>query len=367
MARKIKIVNVVGARPNFIKIAPVIRQMCKVKNIEPMLVHTGQHYDKNMSDIFFKELMLPKPDLYLNASGTTQLQQIADIMVKLENALVKLRPQLVIVVGDVSSTLAAALAAVKLNIPVAHIEAGLRSFDRSMPEEINRILTDAVSDYLFTTCKDANFNLIKEGVDKKKIFFAGNVMIDTLNMLKPKINNIAAWQGLKLKKQGYALLTLHRPSNVDDKSVLENILKTMVRISKVMPVVFSVHPRTQKIISDFKMDRYIKNVNFKYMPPQGYLDFLSLMQGAKMVLTDSGGIQEETTVLGVPCLTLRKNTERPITVTQGTNTIVGNNMRKLGKYIKKIINNDYKTGKIPELWDGNAAVRIVNILTKNLR
>lgn len=364
---KVKIVNIVGARPNFIKIAPIIQQLKQVERFEPILVHTGQHYDREMSEVFFKDLGLPRPGIYLDCGGGTHAQQTAKIMVRLEEIFVRIKPHLVIVVGDVNSTLAGALVAVKLNIAIAHIESGLRSNDRTMPEEINRLLTDAVSDYLFTTCLSANKNLLNEGISAKKIFFVGNVMIDTLKMLAPRINKISAWHSFNLAKYNYAVLTLHRPSNVDEKGALDNILRTMVKISRLVPVVFSVHPRTQKLIDKLGKTRYADYKNFKFIPPQGYANFLSLIKGAKLVMTDSGGIQEETTVLGIPCLTLRKNTERPITVTQGTNVIVGIDRKKIMAEVKKILNNKFKIEKIPSLWDGRAASRIVNILNKKMK
>ena len=362
--KKIKIVNIVGARPNFMKIAPVMREMKKILKFEPILIHTGQHYDREMSDIFFNELGLPIPDMYLGVGSGTHAEQTAKIMIELEKKFAEIKPDLVVVVGDVNSTIAATLVAVKLNIKVAHIEAGLRSFDRTMPEEINRIVTDALSEYLFTTCKDANKNLIKEGISRNKIFFVGNVMIDTLLLLEKKALKLEMLKKYQLQREKYALLTLHRPSNVDNLYSFKNILKALNKISKFLPVIFPVHPRTKKQIEVFKLDRFISCSNIKLINPIGYLEFLNLMINSKFVLTDSGGIQEETTVLNIPCITLRKNTERPITVVQGTNTVVGDDQDKILKEVNKILSGKYKKGKIPQYWDGKAAKRIVRIIKR---
>lgn len=366
--KKVRIVNVVGARPNFMKIAPLIKKMRRITRFEPILIHTGQHYDEEMSDIFFKDLELPQPDIYLGVGSATQhAEQVAKIMIELEKILIKRKPHLVVVVGDVNSTLAAAIVSSKLHIPLAHIEAGLRSFDRTMPEEINRIVTDALSEYLFTTCPDANRNLEKEGIAKSKIFLVGNVMIDALLSFKEKAaeSNILR-NKFSLKPKEYALLTLHRPSNVDDRTVFAHILDALKRISKVIPVLFPIHPRTQKHIEIFKLKNYLACSRIKPVHPLGYLEFLNLMLNAKFVLTDSGGIQEETTVLGIPCLTLRKNTERPITLTQGTNTLVGTDPNTIIQEANKIIAGKYKKGKVIKLWDGKASERIVKILSERL-
>lgn len=361
-----KIINVVGARPNFMKIAPIMDEMKKHSRIEPILVHTGQHYDREMSKLFFDDLKLPKPDIYLGVGSGSHAVQTAKIMVEFEKIVIKEKPDLVVVVGDVNSTIACALTAVKLFIPVAHVEAGLRSFDRDMPEEINRILTDAISDYLFTTCCDANNNLLKEGIPKEKIHFVGNVMIDTLLKQIDKASDSDILDKLNLKSKNYTVLTLHRPSNVDDKETFVRILDAFEEIQKKIKIILPIHPRTKKRIEEFGLSHKIKNmVNFKIIEALGYLDFLKLMSDSKFVLTDSGGIQEETTILKIPCITLRETTERPITVTKGTNIIVGSNKEKIIKESLKIIEGREKEGKVPELWDGKAAERIVNILLKN--
>jgi len=365
-----KIVLVVGARPNFMKVAPIIRAINKHNastrstHIEPTLVHTGQHYDYEMSQIFFKDLELPKPDIYLGAGSGTHAEQTGKIMVELEKVLFKEKPDLVIVVGDVNSTLAGALAAVKLCIPVAHVEAGLRSYDRTMPEEINRLLTDAVSDYLFTPSHDADENLRKEGIPRDKIFLVGDVMVDSLLHNKAEAAKSVILHQLDLAERGYALLTLHRPSNVDEKESLFKIIKALSEISRRIRIVFPAHPRTQKRLKEFDLLSHlpIANQEFLLIEPLGYLDFLNLEMNAKFVMTDSGGIQEETTVLSIPCLTLRNTTERPITLTRGTNTLVWNHTEKIVEEAFKILDGKSKTGNCPELWDGKAAERIVEIL-----
>ncbi|MCD6471485.1 UDP-N-acetylglucosamine 2-epimerase (non-hydrolyzing) [bacterium] len=367
--KKIKILCVVGARPNFIKISPLLQELKKYPKFKPILVHTGQHYDYEMSGSFFKELDIPKPDYNLDVGSGSHASQTAKIMIEFEKICLKEKPNLVIVVGDVNSTLAAALVAKKLFIPVAHVEAGLRSRDMKMPEEINRILTDHISDYLFTSCPEANKNLINEGISKKKIFFVGNIMIDTLKSqiskiksqkYKPKI-----FKQLNLKPKKYALLTLHRPSNVDSKETLKNLLDTFKIISEKIPIIFPIHPRTLKQIKKFRLK--ISNKQLKIIPPLNYLETLHLMANSKLILTDSGGIQEETTVLKIPCLTLRKNTERPITVEIGTNTIVGQDRNKILEQVNKILFGKYKKGKIPKYWDGKTAERIGELLKQFLR
>jgi len=367
-----KIINVVGARPNFIKIAPIVAEMEKRENVEYLLVHTGQHYDFKMSQVFFQELEIPEPDIYLNIGSGSHTEQTAKIMIEFEKVLLKEKPDLVLVVGDVNSTMACCITAVKMDIPVAHVEAGLRSFDRTMPEEINRILTDSISDYLFITEKSGETNLLKEGVPSSKIFFVGNVMIDSLlkNIEKAKKSDIL--DRLNIKKQEYLLATLHRPSNVDNKQGLSKIFEALEVIHRQIKIVYPVHPRTRKNIENFEMDKrfsFLKsldvssgNDNFFFIDPLGYLDFMMLMSQAKFILTDSGGIQEESTVLGVPCLTLRNNTERPETIDVGTNILVGTDNDKIIEESLKIINGDKKTGGIPLLWDGHAAKRIVDIL-----
>ena len=360
-----KIINVVGARPNFMKIAPVIDEMRKHPKLKPILVHTGQHYNKEMSKLFFDDLKLPSPDIYLGVGSASHAMQTAKIMVEFEKILLKEKPDLVIVVGDVNSTIACALTAVKLFVPVAHVEAGLRSFDRDMPEEINRILTDAISDYLFTTCRNANDNLLKEGISKKKIHFVGNVMIDALLKHINKASQSNILDKLDLIPKSYAALTLHRPSNVDDKKVFVEILTAIEEIQKKIKIMLPIHPRTKKKIAEFKLENRIKKMkNFKIIEALGYLDFVKLMANSKFVLTDSGGIQEETTILKIPCITLRNTTERPITVTKGTNIIVGSDKEKIIKESLKILTGKKKQGKNPELWDGRAAERIVRCIEK---
>ncbi len=368
MKKRIKILLVAGARPNFMKIAPIYHELKKHKQFYLLIIHTGQHYDKDMSDIFFRDLKLPKPDIYLGVGSASHAIQTARIMEKFDPVCLKEKPDLVIVVGDVNSTIACAMTAVKLGIKVAHVEAGLRSFDRSMPEEINRLLTDQISDYLFTTCKDADKNLMREGIAKQKIFFVGNVMIDSSEKV---IARIKRNKNAKIK-QPYVLVTLHRPSNVDDKKTLLGIMSALRQISKIIPVIFPVHPRTLKMLKVEGLEHAINDPRILFSKPLGYLIFTSLMSNAALVLTDSGGIQEETTILGVPCLTLRHNTERPITITQGTNKLVGTDPKKIVKEASKSLTlpsplkrerNKVKVNpKRPQYWDGKAAQRIVRIL-----
>lgn len=372
------------------KIAPLWSEMKKhPAYFQPLIVHTGQHYDENMSGIFFEDLEIPKPDIYLGVGSGSHAEQTAKIMIEFEKVLVKERPDIVVLVGDVNSTLACSLVTSKIQynhpltqLPVnsttegrrpliAHVEAGLRSFDRTMPEEINRIVTDSLSDFLFTTCEDANENLRKEGVPGEKIYFVGNVMIDTLLKFKAKAGVKAK---IRIDRKDYAILTLHRASNVDNKEVFRDILETLKEVSKKIPIIFPAHPRTQKQIESFGYQKYFSFIDLNSMNsinpkrsinllnPLPYIDFLNLMANAMFVLTDSGGIQEETTILGVPCLTLRKNTERPITITEGTNLLVGTDRDKIISESLNILNGGGKTGRIPKLWDGKAAERIVRIL-----
>lgn len=359
----LKVVSVVGARPNFMKITPIIEEMKNHKCIKNILVHTGQHYDRKMSRLFFDELGIPKPNINLEVGSDTHARQTANIMVGFEKVLQSHKPDLVLVVGDVNSTAACSITAAKMNIPVAHVEAGLRSFDRTMPEEINRIITDSVSDILFTTCKDANRNLRKEGIPGEKIFFVGNVMIDALlrNIRKAKDSKIMKKMGLK--KKDFALVTLHRPVNVDGEKNLRNTMSAFFELSKKIKIVFPVHPRAMKRLEEFGLlDNVRKNESLILAEPLGYLDFLSLMLNSRLVLTDSGGIQEETTFLGIPCLTLRKNTERPITISQGTNILVGTRTSRIIQEANGIIDGRGKKGKKIPLWDGKAAKRIVEVL-----
>ena len=364
-----KIINVVGARPNFMKMAPIIEVMDKYpKQIRHLLIHTGQHYDQKMSKAFFDDLGMPKPDIDLGIGSGSQAEQTGKIMIAFEKVCLAEKPDLVIVVGDVNSTMACTITAKKLGIRVAHVEAGLRSRDMSMPEEINRLCTDVLCDYLYTTDRIANENLRKEGVASGKIHFVGNVMIDTLLKHKRMAEELDLRQTLGLKSGNYATLTLHRPSNVDDKQVLHGILEALREISFDLPIVFPIHPRTRKMVNEFNLDHYFNHgtpvAGIWLTEPLGYLEFLHLNMQARMVLTDSGGLQEETTVLGVPCLTMRNNTERPITCELGTNVMVGNQPSEILAQAKKILSGEPKPTEIPEKWDGHAAERIVDhILT----
>lgn len=360
-----RIISIVGARPNLPKIAPLIREMQRHPEIEPLLVHTGQHYDENLSNIFFRQMGIPEPHMNLGVGSGTHAEQTAEILKRVEPILLKQQPDLVLVVGDVNSTIAVSLAAVKMGIPVAHVEAGLRSFDRSMPEEINRVLTDALAKYLFATENDAVENLLKEGRPREFIHLVGNVMIDSLFHFLPvaQQSRIGDELGLRNSKgwQSFGVLTLHRPSNVDSTEKLAEILGAIDAIAKQVPIVFPVHPRTQQRLSQGGIKRYPQ---LRLIQPLGYLDFLCLLSNATLALTDSGGIQEETTALGVPCLTLRENTERPITISQGTNVLVGTNPSKIAAATEQVLRGDGKRGRTPPLWDGHAAERIVEILLR---
>lgn len=347
------------------KAAPVMVALSDREDISQVLIHTGQHYDLSMSDVFFKELGMPQPDINLEVGSGSHAFQTAEIMKRLEKELLAQRPDLVLVYGDVNSTVAAALVCAKLLIPVGHVEAGLRSFDRSMPEEINRLLTDQIADLLFTPSKDADQNLLREGVANEKIHFVGNVMIDTLLRLLPKaaieeLKDLGIRRLLK-NRRPYAVVTLHRPSNVDEPKKLDTILTGLSDISKDLLVIFPIHPRTKKHISGFGLE-FPENEKLNLIDPLGYLDFLALQKNATVVITDSGGIQEETTFLGVPCLTLRKNTERPITVEVGTNIVVGQDMEQLKSEVYKILDGKAKTGLVPPLWDGQASERVAEVI-----
>ena len=370
----LKIINVVGARPNFMKIGPLMRVYRAYASIHPFLVHTGQHYEKEMSDLFFQELDIPAPDIHLDVGSASHAVQTAEIMRRFEPVLSDLTPDLVLVVGDVNSTIACALTAAKWAIPIAHVEAGLRSFDRAMPEEINRVLTDALSDCLFTTERGAGENLQREGIPAEKTFFVGNVMVDTLlrYLQKAKASSILNCLGLEDAGAPFAVLTLHRPSNVDDSKIFKRLLEAIETISKELLILFPAHPRTKKKILDLGWGDYFKTdipipsqqKGIYLLDPLGYLDFIHLVSRSKMLLTDSGGVQEETTVLGIPCLTLRENTERPITVTQGTNIIVGTDPDRILSEARNVLEGRQRQKRLPELWDGEAAVRIVEILAK---
>lgn len=360
------ILNVVGARPNMMKIAPLVEEMRRFPDIHQTLVHTGQHYGDKMSQIFFNELDIPQPDIYLGVASGSHAEQTARVMLPFEEVLLDERPDVVVVVGDVNSTLACAVTAAKLWVPVAHVEAGLRSFDRKMPEEINRIVTDALSDLLFTTSRNAGGNLRREGVPDEKIFFVGNVMIDTLMRHRAHAEALHSPSKFGLEPQGYALLTLHRPSNVDVPEVFAGILDALATIQRDIPILFPAHPRTVKRIEEFGFqERLTASPDLYIVEPLGYLEFLDLMMHARLVLTDSGGIQEETTILGVPCLTLRDNTERPVTVTEGTNLVIGTDPTRIVEETQRILAGDAPSGRVPELWDGRAAKRIVNILRQH--
>lgn len=364
-----KVVNVVGARPNFMKMAPIIDAMNAYPyRLDHMLVHTGQHYDERMSKAFFDDLGMPKPDLDLEIGSGSHAEQTAKTMMAFEKVCIEKNPDLVMVVGDVNSTIACALTAKKLGIPVAHVEAGLRSRDMGMPEEINRLCTDAISDYLFTTDVLASENLVNEGVSEDKIHFVGNVMIDTLMKHHKMAVDLPLMRNLGLERRSFATLTLHRPSNVDDPEILRGILEALKEISEKLPIVFPIHPRTRKKIEEFGYGPYLSSGaparGIWAVDPLGYLEFLHLNTNARLVLTDSGGLQEETTILNVPCITLRHNTERPITCTQGTNQIVGNRKEDIIKAFDGIIKSQSSGGKRPDNWDGKTAQRIVEILLK---
>ncbi len=366
MSSPLKIINIVGARPNLPKIAPLIREMQRHPEIEPILVHTGQHYDEALSDIFFRQMGIPTPHVNLEVGSGSHASQTAEILKRVEPVLLEHQPDLVLVVGDVNSTIAVSLAAVKLGIPVAHVEAGLRSFDRSMPEEINRILTDAVADFLFVTEEDAIQHLLKEGRPRESIHLVGNVMIDSLRHFLPIAQQSPIGEDLGLKNGAdwhrFGVLTLHRPSNVDSTEKLAELLGAIDSIAAQVPVIFPVHPRTQQRLAQAGIKTHPQ---LKLIPPVGYLDFLCLLSKATLVLTDSGGIQEETTALGVPCLTLRENTERPITISEGTNLLIGTDPAKIIAAAQTILAGKGKPGRIPPFWDGHAAERIVDVLLKN--
>lgn len=370
-----KIISVVGARPNFMKVAPIHRAFTNYvsqhleSNFQHLICHTGQHYDEKMSKVFFEELELPRPDFYLGVGSGSHAEQTGKIMIAFEKVLLEEKPELVIVVGDVNSTIACSLTAKKLGIKVAHVEAGLRSFDREMPEEINRILTDSISDYLFVTEKSGLVNLKNEGISYEKIFFVGHVMMDSLIHFLPKseksviLNKLSHPGNLTLNARDYILVTLHRPSNVDIPERLNMLLNLLLRISNKKKIVFPVHPRTKSMLSTLNLDL---NLNLILTDPLGYIDFLALMQNARLIITDSGGIQEETTYLGIPCITLRKSTERPVTVDLGTNYLLGDELDKVEPLVNEIFSGKHKRGEIPELWDGKSAERIVKIITEQL-
>lgn len=350
-----RVLHVVGARPNFMKVAPVRAAFAKRKSVQQILVHTGQHYDAFMSDVFFQQLGIPEPDFNLGVGSGSHARQTAEIMMRMEGVILDTKPDILLVYGDVNSTVAAALVCSKLLIPIGHVEAGLRSFDRTMPEEINRVLTDRVADHLFTPSIDGDENLIREGVSPEKIHLVGNVMIDTLMRLLPHA------VPPRFSEKRYALATLHRPSNVDDPAELAKILGALNEIAAEIDIVFPVHPRTRQMLRELTVIKPAPGLQL--VDPLGYLEFLGLQREAFFVITDSGGIQEETTYLRVPCLTVRENTERPVTVTEGSNILVGRDMNKLKAEAKKILSGKAKSGTVPPLWDGKAGERIAEILT----
>ncbi|HUE86395.1 MAG TPA: UDP-N-acetylglucosamine 2-epimerase (non-hydrolyzing) [Vicinamibacterales bacterium] len=365
MTQPLRVMSIVGARPNFMKIAPIVSQMKAAPDaFRSILVHTGQHYDEKLSKVFFDELGIPHPDFNLNVGSGSHAQQTAAIMAAFEPVLLANPPDVLIVVGDVNSTLACALVASKLGVPVAHVEAGLRSFDRTMPEEINRLLTDQISDFLFTSELGAAGNLHREGVDAAKIHFVGNVMIDTLLAHRESARQQDVPARFDVTPRGYGLLTLHRPSNVDDLATFERVIEAVATLSREMPIVFPVHPRTRPMLArSARAAALVADGRLRPVDPLGYVDFLGLMESSRIVLTDSGGIQEETTILGVPCLTLRENTERPATITHGTNQLVGTDPARMVAAWRRAEAGATEQ-RVPPLWDGQAASRIVDVLRK---
>jgi UDP-N-acetylglucosamine 2-epimerase (non-hydrolysing) len=354
------VLHVVGARPNFMKMAPVYRALAG-KGFEQTLVHTGQHYDAKMSDVFFRELEIPEANENLNVGSASHAQQTASIISRFEPVVLARKPDIVMVYGDVNSTVAAALVCSKIGIRVGHVEAGLRSFDRTMPEEINRLVTDQLADLLFTPSTDGDENLAREGIAREKIFFVGNVMIDTLIRLLPRADATFPRLQAELSLDSFGLITLHRPANVDDESVFLPMLKVLDDLSRELPLIFPVHPRTRQKWSA-RLEQC--NSNLRVIDPLGYTEFLVLQKNARLVITDSGGIQEETTYLGTPCLTLRENTERPVTVTLGTNILIGRDWDLLRKQFNRALTDDRAPASIPPLWDGNASDRIAEILSR---
>lgn len=364
--KKHKIVLVVGARPNFMKAAPLLKEFNRhTDKIEPILIHTGQHYDHNLSQFFFDDLKLPKSDYYLGVGSGSHAEQTGQVMVELEKKLLEINPDLTIVFGDINSTLATAVVTSKLFLKLAHIEAGLRSFDKTMPEEINRIVTDRLSDLLFVTEQAGVDNLLNEGVNKDKIHLVGNIMIDSLKHSLENLDKSEVLNRLSLNDRPYAVLTLHRPSNVDNKATLRLILDTLKEISKKLPIIFPSHPRTLKMLEKFGFDSYF-NDDLRLIDPLGYIDFLKLMANSKFVLTDSGGIQGDTTYLKIPCLTIRENSEQPVTFEIGSNRLCGINKEMILDSVNSILDGTYKKSEIPPLWDGASASRITKIILDNL-
>ena len=358
---------VVGARPNFMKAASLVRRLAE-RELTCTLLHTGQHYDDELSRVFFDELQLPAPDIYLGVGSGSHAEQTARVMLGFEKELLRINPSVVVVVGDVNSTLASSLVAAKEHFPVAHVEAGLRSFDRRMPEEINRIICDHLSTYLFTTARDADENLIREGIPSERIFFVGNTMIDTLLRFRDRIQANEAPARFGVQPGTYAVATLHRPENVDDYKSLAGIVEALLVLARCLPVVFPVHPRTEQNLARFGLDQILASEpQMRLHRSVGYVDFVGLCADARLVVTDSGGVQEETTVLGVPCLTVRESTERPVTVLEGTNLVVGNDPERLVEEALTILEGPTRPARVPELWDGRAGDRIVDLLEGALR
>ena len=361
---KLNIDLIAGARPNFMKIAPIIDAIRKAqkdgKDINFRLIHTGQHYDKNMSDSFFEQLGIPQPDVNLGAGGGTQAEQTAVIMIAYEKLLLERKSDLCLVVGDVTSTMACSIVAQKLHVPVAHVEAGIRSGDWTMPEEINRLVTDSITSYFFTTTPEAGENLKKSGMPNTSIYWVGNTMIDTLVKHRSQFQKPKIWDELNLSKKGYIVMTLHRPGNVDEVEKLKSLLKEIVENSNNIPLIFPVHPRTSKILHGLG----IQHRHLHTIDPLGYLEFNYLVENSLAVITDSGGITEETSVMGIPCMTLRNNTERPETIEIGSNELIGTDPRAIKPAMEKLFSGNWKKGNIPELWDGKTAERIVEILIK---
>lgn len=365
--KSVKILIIAGARPNFMKIAPIMHAMRKSSKLEPILVHTGQHYDVKMSDTFFDELNIPRPDISLEVGSDTHARQVAKIMERFEPVCDEQKPQAILVVGDVNSTMACSIVAAKKEIKIIHVEAGIRSRDRSMPEEINRMVTDAITDILMPPSRDAVENLLAEGHAPEKIHLVGNIMIDTLLESRDLINKSEILKTLNLQTGNFVSLTLHRPSNVDNMDNFRKILTALEIIQQELPIVFPIHPRTRKMISEFGLGDYVASMkNLILTDPLGYFDFGKLISASRFVLTDSGGIQEETTVYGIPCITLRENTERPVTVWEGTNELAGCDTETIIALARRILDGNWKKGRIPELWDGAAAGRIIRILEEVL-
>ena len=362
-----KVILVAGARPNFMKVAPLLRELQRYpEKFSPCLVHTGQHYDAEMSDVFFQDLDLPRPDRFLGVGSGSHAEQTARVMMAFEQVCVEERPELVVVVGDVNSTMACAITAKKLCISVAHVEAGLRSRDWTMPEEINRVVTDAISDLLFTPSQDADENLLREGIAADRIHFVGNIMIDCLLMQLPKTENRGTLERFGVAAGGYAILTLHRPNNVDDPAIFSGIINVIIELARELPIIWPVHPRSRKMLAELGLMHSVENsCGLKLVEPLGYLDMLAINRRARMIITDSGGLQEEATVLGVPCITLRWNTERPITVEAGANRIVGNHPAGIRAAVSSVLSANECRIHIPERWDGKAAMRIVDVLTRS--